>query len=176
MGHAAAAAADMQRLWRAAPERAADGATLHATSAIAGCVLADGEAADGPRAKAQAGPTAMVALHSLVEREQFGDLGRPLSPELVPLLERYRETYLGYRPADARYLENHRGHLMFLRPEEREVCTAELIRATTFTASRAELRERVQELGRAGFAHVGVAIRHGHPGMHEEWARVFDLA
>jgi len=35
------------------------------------------------------------------------------------------------QPRD-RYLANHRGHLMFLRPEEQEVCTADLIRALTF--------------------------------------------
>ena len=174
--HAAAAVADMQRLWRAEPGRQADGVPLHATSAIAGCVLAEGEAADGARAKAQAGPTAMVALHSLVEREQFGDLGRPLPPALGPLLERYRQIYFGYRPAEARYLENHRGHLMFLRPEEHAVCTADLIRTTTFTATKAELRERVRELGRTGFTHVGVTIRHGHPAMLEEWAEVFEGA
>ena len=129
---------------------AAPGA-LHATSAIAGCVLGDGEAADSPRAKAQAGPTATIALHSLVEREQFGDLGRPLPPALAPLLDRYREIYQGYQPADARYLENHRGHLMFLRPEEQALCTAELIRATTFTrparrAPRARPRARARRL------------------------------
>ena len=176
VAHGAAAIADMQRLWRAASPGPAAATDLRATAAIAGCVLADGEPADSPRARAQAGPTAMVALHSLVEREQFGDLGRPLPPELAPLLERYREIYLGYRPADARYLENHRGHLMFLRPEEHSVCTAELIRATTFTASRAELVDRVRELGRAGYDHVGVTIRHGHPAMLEEWAEVFELA
>jgi len=172
--HASTAIADMQRLWAAAPDRPAG--ALHATSAIAGCVLRDGEAADGPRAKAQAGPTATIALHSLVEREQFGDLGRPLPPALAPLLDRYREIYQGYQPADARYLENHRGHLMFLRPEEQALCTAELIRATTFTATRDELRERVRELARAGFAHVGVTIRHGHPEMLEEWAEVLEAA
>ena len=126
-----------------------------------------------PRARAQAGPTATIALHSLVEREQFGDLGRPLPPELAPLLERYRQIYLGYEPADARYLQNHRGHLMFLRPEEQEVCTADLIRATTFTAPKAELQERLRELARSGFAHVGITVRHGHPEMLEEWADVF---
>ena len=116
-------------------------------------------------------PPATIALHSLVEREQFGDLGRPLPPALAPLLDRYREIYQRYEPADARYLENHRGHLMFLRPEEQALCTAELIRATTFTASRDELRERVGELRRAGFSHVGVTIRHGHPEMLEEWGK-----
>ena len=105
---------------------------------------------DSPRAKAQAGPTATVALHNLVERDQFGDLGRPLPPSLDTAARAYRKIYLGYEPADARYLSNHRGHLMFLRPEEQAICTADLIRATTFTAPRGELRERIRELGRAG--------------------------
>ena len=134
----------------------------------------DGEAADSPRARAQAGPTATIALHSLVEKDQFGDLGRPIPPRLAPLLERYRQIYLGYEPADARYLSNHRGHLMFLRPEEQELCTAELIRATTFTGNKAELQEQVRELGRAGFGHVGITVRFGHPEMLEEWADVLD--
>jgi hypothetical protein len=63
---------------------------------------------------------------------------------------------------------------MFLRPEEHEVCTAELIRATTFTATREELRESLRELVRAGFEHLGITIRYGHPEMLEEWAEVFE--
>jgi pyruvate kinase len=63
---------------------------------------------------------------------------------------------------------------MFLRPEEHEICTAELIRATTFTGPRAELREQLRELARAGFDHVGLTVRHGHPEMLEEWADVFE--
>jgi 5,10-methylenetetrahydromethanopterin reductase len=171
VAHATAAVADMQAAWKDAGR---DPRTLETTATIAGCVLAEGEAADSPRAKAQAGPTATIALHSLVERDEFGDLGRPIPPQLAPLLERYRRIYLGYEPADARYLSNHRGHLMFLRPEEHEICTAELIRATTFTATRPRLREQIRELGRAGFAHVGVTIRHGHPEMLDEWADVLE--
>jgi 5,10-methylenetetrahydromethanopterin reductase len=171
VAHARAGIADMQAAWRDAG-RDAEG--LHASATISGCVLRDHEAADSPRAKAHAGPTATIILHSLVEREEFGDLGRPLAPQLAPLLERYRQIYLGYEPADARYLQNHRGHLMFLRPEEHEICTAELIRATTFTGPRAELREQLRELARAGFDHVGLTVRHGHPEMLEEWADVFE--
>jgi len=169
--HAASAIGDMQAAWRDAGR---DPARLTATAAIAGCVLGDGEAGDSPRARAHAGPTAMIALHNLVERDQFGDLGRPLPPSLAPLLEQYRKIYLGYQPEDARYLSNHRGHLMFLRPEEQAVCTAELIRATTFTARKPELRDRIRELGRVGFDHVGLTVRHGYPEMLEEWAGVFE--
>ena len=169
VAHATAALADMETIWA---EAGRDRAALNATATISGCVLAEGEAADSPRARAQAGPTATIALHSLVERDQFGDLGRPLPPHLAPLLDRYRQIYLGYEPSDARYLQNHRGHLMFLRPEEQEVCTADLIRATTFTARKAELQDRLRELARAGFNHVGITVRHGHPEMLEEWADV----
>ena len=145
-----------------------------AIAAIAGGVLGDDEASDSPRARAHAGPTATIALHSLAEREEFGDLGRPIPPQLAPLIERYRRIYLEYEPADARYLSNHRGHLMFLRPEEQAICTAELIRATTFTGPKAELREQLRELARAGFDHVGLTVRYGYPEMLEEWADVFE--
>ena len=169
--HARGAIADMQAAWRDAGR---DPAAMTATAAIAGCVLSEGEPGDSPRARAHAGPTATIALHSLVERDEFGDLGRPIPPQLAPLIERYRQIYLKYEPADARYLSNHRGHLMFLRPEEQEICTAELIRATTFTGSRPELREQLRELARAGFDHVGLTVRHGYPEMLEEWADVFE--
>ena len=75
---------------------------------------------------------------------------------------------------EVRYLSNHRGHLMFLRPEEQAICTAELIRATTFTGPKAELREQLRELARAGFDHVGLTVRYGYPEMLEEWADVFE--
>jgi 5,10-methylenetetrahydromethanopterin reductase len=100
-------------------------------------------------------------------------MGRPLPPPLAPLLARYRQIYEKYEPADARYLSNHRGHLIFLRPEEHEVCTADLIRTLTFTATTPELRERIRELRAAGYTHFSIHVRHGHPTMLEEWADVF---
>ncbi len=170
VGHAKAAIANMQAGWRAA---GVDAAGRVATAFTGGCVLTDGEAFDSPRAKAQTGPHATIALHNLVEVEEYGNMGRSVPPELAPLLERYRAIYLKYEPADARYLSNHRGHLMFLRPEEHEICTADLIRTLTFTATRPELQERIRELGAAGYNHFAVNIRHGHPEMLEEWADVF---
>ena len=170
MGSAKASIADMQ----AARRRAGAAPDAHlATAFTGGCVLKDGEAFDSPRAKAHAGPHATIALHNLVEVEEFGNMGRGLPPELQPLLDRYREIYEAYRPTDARYLENHRGHLMFLRPEEHEVCTADLIRTLTFTERKPVLQERIRELRAAGYNHFSIHIRHGHPEMLEEWADVF---
>ena len=50
----------MQASWRAAGRNVGD---LYATAWTCGCVLADGEPADSPRAVAQAGPRAAVLLH-----------------------------------------------------------------------------------------------------------------
>ena len=171
MAHARTAVEAMRTAWRAV---GVDPATRVATAFTGGSVLKDGEAADSPRARAQTGPHAMVALHNMVEAAEFGNMGRGVPRELMPLLERYRQIYEKYEPADARYLSNHRGHLMVLRPEEQEVCTAELIRALTMTATKAELQERLRELGRLGYTHFAVSIRHGHPEMLEEWADVFE--
>ncbi|MSQ52132.1 MAG: hypothetical protein EXR28_09605 [Betaproteobacteria bacterium] len=139
----------------------------------AGCVLDEGEAADSPRAKAQAGPHAMISQRNAIEAELLGFSRRPL-PELVkPLLDEYREIYNRYEPADARYLSNHRGHLMFVKPQEAHLCTAELIAATTFTATRPLLVERMRALRDAGYDHFSITIRLGQPQMLEEWVEIF---
>ena len=60
---------------------------------------------------------------------------------------------------------------MFLRPDPVESmaapcsCTGDLIRATTFSATAPELRERLRALRDAGFTHFSITIRHGHPEM-----------
>jgi alkanesulfonate monooxygenase SsuD/methylene tetrahydromethanopterin reductase-like flavin-dependent oxidoreductase (luciferase family) len=171
MGAAKAAIADMLAAWRAA---GVDPAGRVATAFTGGCVVQDGEAFDSARVKAQAGPHATIALHNLVEVEEFGNMGRSVPPHLAPLLERYRQIYQKYEPADARYLSNHRGHLMFLRPEEHEVCTPALIRTLTFTATKPELQGRLRELKAMGYTHFSIHIRHNHPQMLEQWADVFE--
>ena len=160
----------MRESWRAAGRAEGD---LSATAFFAGAVLAPGEACDSARAKAQAGPGAAVVLHNLVEGGFEGGAGS-LPPFLAEVLERYREIYLSYSPADARYLTLHRGHLMFLRPEEEPLITADLIRETTFTATHDALAERIRDLGRAGYTQVAVQIAPGHEDAIDDWARVFE--
>jgi 5,10-methylenetetrahydromethanopterin reductase len=163
--------ADMRSAWQ---EAGRDPATLQATAALPGCVLREGEAYDSPRVKSVTGPHATIALHSLIEREQFGDIRRAPPAFLAPLLERYRDIYLGYKPDDARYLSNHRGHLMYLRPEEQALCTAELIKASTWTASKAELIESMRELTRIGYTQLCIECGYKHPEKLEEWLEVFE--
>ena len=162
-------AADMDAAWRAAGR---DDRTLYATAITGGCVLDEGESPDSAKAKAQAGPAAAVVLHNLVEAEAFGSIGREPPPALKPLVDQYRDIYRSYAPQDARYLSVHRGHLLFLRPEEEPLITGELIKATTITGTKAELRESIRELERAGYSQFSAHIRVGHEGSIEAWADV----
>ncbi len=105
---AIAALADMQTAWR---EAGRDPAALYGTAFGGGCVLAEGEPADSPRAKAQAGPAAAIIFHNNAEEDELGSIGFPAPPQFKAKFDAYREIYRRYEPADARYLSNHRGHL-----------------------------------------------------------------
>ena len=166
---AIADAADMREAMR---ETGRDPASLYATAITGGCVLAEGESFDSDRAKALAGPAAAMVLHNLVEQEQFGTIRLDLPDTLAPLLERYRSLYRSYTPEDARYLTLHRGHLLFLRPDEAPLITGDLIRNATITGTRAELRETITALEEAGFTQFSCHIRFGHEETLDEWADV----
>jgi alkanesulfonate monooxygenase SsuD/methylene tetrahydromethanopterin reductase-like flavin-dependent oxidoreductase (luciferase family) len=166
---AAAVLADMRAAWQ---EAGRDPKDLYATSFAAGCVLAPGEPYDSKRAKAQAGPAAAIVFHNSVEAE-YGPMGFAAPPNLKAQFDAYRAIYEGYAPADARYLSNHRGHLMFLRPEEEPIITADAIRTLTFTGTADELVEGVRAIKDLGYRQFGVHIRTGHEmAMLEDWADI----
>ncbi len=164
------AVADVETMlgeWRAAGR---DVASCYTTGFTLGCVLREGEPYDSPRAKAQAGPLVAVMLHALIEQRLAGGLG----PEIDNLLARYREIYDTYEPADARYLTLHRGHLLFLRPEEAPFITADLIRDFTFTGTREALVERIRALQQAGYRQLAIQLVPGHEDALADWVDVFE--
>jgi 5,10-methylenetetrahydromethanopterin reductase len=171
---ASMALAAMQKAWQ---EAGRDKKDLYSTAFGAGCVLAEGEAADSPRARAQAGPSATMIFHDYVEHDELGSLGmRPL-PQFKAIYDKYTEIYKSYTPADARYLSNHRGHLMFLRPEEEQLVTPELIRTLTMTGTQAELVDAVRAYKATDFSQFAVHLRNGHEmEMLEDWAKVIEKA
>ena len=167
---AIAALAEMRKAWA---EAGRDAAALYSTAFGGGCVLAEGESADSPRAKAQAGPAAAIVFHNNAEEEELGSVGFPTPPQFKAKFDEYRNIYRNYQPADARYLSNHRGHLMFLRPEEQAIIGADVIRAFTFTGTRAELTEGLRAIKAAGYGQFGMHIRTGHElTMLQDWADV----
>ncbi len=146
-----------------APER------LYKTGFTLGCVLRDGEDAASPRARAQAGPLVPVMFHAFLERTVDPER---LGPELGPAVTAFRAQYETYSPPDARYLQLHKGHLMWVRPEEERFVTPELIRMATFTATAPELRDRIRALGAAGYQQLAVQVVPGQEDALEDWAEL----
>ena len=161
---------EMRTLWR---DRGRDLKDLYPIAMIGGRVLDEGEAYDSPKSMAQAGPFAAMIFHALVEQDETGALqtitaGFPFAAEL----EAYRKVYRDYQPSEALYLQNHRGHRMFLRPEETHV-TGDAIKALTMTAPKAELVEHMRRLKELGYRQVQIEAMPGQEDdIMERWADV----
>ncbi len=156
----------MQASWKAAGRND----PLYSTLFTLGCVLRRGESPTSKRALAQAGPLAAVLFHDLVERGTLGEVIGALPPFLGEAVERYAKIYRQYEPADARWLAVHRGHLMFVRPEEKPFLTRELIESFTFTGTADVLRGRIEELRDAGYSQFTVQLVHGQEEALTDWA------
>jgi 5,10-methylenetetrahydromethanopterin reductase len=146
-------------------------ADLSATAFALGCVLEDGEPADSPRAMAQAGPRAAVMLHRAADEALGGLKAGTSMPSQRAEIDGYIALARGFDP-ETRYLENHRGHLLVVKPEERPFVTAELIRATTFTATEAEIKSRIDAMRGAGFTQFVIQLVPGHEAALSDWARM----
>ena len=71
-------------------------------------------------------------------RTQHCGAKRIIGPKLfAAAVEAYVEHARSFEPKEAYYLANHRGHLMFVRPDERPFITAEMIRQTSFIGTAA---------------------------------------
>src|SRR5579862_767360 len=161
----------MKKDWAAAG-RSAD--SLYATAWVCGCVLQPGEALDSPRATLQSGPRAATLLHRAADAEQQGwqNTMNVAYDGIRDEVEGYLELARHFEPPDARYLFNHRGHFVFVKPEEKKFVTAELIRRTTFTATEQELTQRVEALRSAGWNQIVIPIVPGQEAALDDWARV----
>lgn len=172
MEQAEAAMQDMKEAWREAGLAAED---LSAVIFSLGCVLTPGEAPDSERARAQAGPLVAAVWHGLVESPELQELRSRMPPPLLEAVDRYRQIWDTYDPPEARYLTNHRGHMMFVRPEEEKLLSPDLLQNLAWVGTERELRERVAALANAGYTQATVQIVEGHEDAIEDWARVFGL-
>ena len=160
---------EMQTLWQQAGHASAD---LNANLFFLGAVLSGDEASDQAKLMAQAAPLTAVMFHNLADEVgAMGGQNLPTGP-LSNVLSEYLRAHEQYEPSDAKYLANHRGHLMFVRPEETHI-TPELVQATTMSGSHDELVHRLRDLQDSGYAQMTVQLVHGHEDALEEWADVF---
>jgi 5,10-methylenetetrahydromethanopterin reductase len=165
----AATLEQMRTAWQEAGHAPDD---LRAVAWIGGAVLEEGEPADGPRGMALAGPRAAMLLHRAADTALAGHPA-PLAmqPEFAAAAEAYVAHARSFDPAGY-YLANHRGHLMFVRPDERPFITAEMIRRTSFIGTAADLTRRIGALAEAGFTQVVFSIPPGQEHAIEDWGRI----
>jgi alkanesulfonate monooxygenase SsuD/methylene tetrahydromethanopterin reductase-like flavin-dependent oxidoreductase (luciferase family) len=157
--------------WRAALGRA--GEPFDSVVMTGGAILEAGEPFDSPRAVAQAGPRAAMLLHRAADAALAGLPNTvPVPPAVADEVAHYVELARRFRPQGAHYLENHRGHLMFVKPEERPFVTAELIRLTTLTGAEPEIKRRIEALAEAGYGEIAIQVIPGQEHAIEDWGRI----
>jgi 5,10-methylenetetrahydromethanopterin reductase len=172
-GDVASAAAGMKEMAGFWAEAGRKPEALDAVVLSGGAVLRGGEGMDSDRVVAQAGPRAAMLLHRAADQALGGfPPMASMPPALADTIAAYVETARGFRPQGAHYLENHRSHLMFVKPEERRFVTSDLIRATTITGSETEIEATIAAFAEAGYSEVAVQIVPGQEHAIEDWGRI----
>lgn len=140
------------------------------------CLLRRGETLDSPRVRAIAGPFAAVSMHVFVEALAEGQgtaLGLP--PHILDGLKKYSALCATYLPQEEKHLSLHRGHAMFLRPDEETIITGEIIRDLTLTGTAEALEPVIADQVKAGVSQIVIPLAHGHEDAMEDWADFLDL-
>ncbi|MFT5210314.1 MAG: 5,10-methylenetetrahydromethanopterin reductase [Flavobacterium sp.] len=160
---------EMQDIWASAGRSKE---SLSANLFFLGAVLTGDDKVDNEKLVKEAGPLTAVMFHNMADEVgAMGGANLPTGP-LSNVIAEYMAIHETYEPADARYLTNHRGHLMYVRPEETHI-TPELIKSTTMSGSRDDLILQMRELRDVGYQQVTVQLVHGSEEAIEEWADVF---
>ena len=171
-GHAHAALVreleDMRHAWGLSGGVAS---ALHSTVFTLGAVMNGTDMENREKLMAQAAPWTAVMFHNMMD----GIMPVPLNlPEPIQsVLDQYKGLLESYEPEDAKYLTVHRGHLMFLREEEKKLITPELAQATSMSGSPDELVDRIRGLEEAGYNQIAIQLVQGQEPALEEWADVF---
>jgi 5,10-methylenetetrahydromethanopterin reductase len=173
IGDAEAASAALRAMQSGREAAGHAAAELDSVLLTGGAILEEGEPVDSPRAVAQAGSRAAMLLHRAADQALAGFPNTtPVPAAVAGIVAGYVELARGFRPQGAHYLENHRGHLMFVKPEERPFVTAELIRLTTITGTEKEIKDRIAALFAAGYSEIAIQIVPGQEHAIEDWGRL----
>jgi 5,10-methylenetetrahydromethanopterin reductase len=146
---------------------------LYSSAWVWGCILKDGETLDSPRVRALAGTRAAVLLHRMADLDMEGWINTSPVPDSVKAeLEGYVEAAKKFEPQDARYITNHRGHCVFVKPEEEKFISAEMIRQTTFTGVEQDITQRIEAMRAGGLSQLVIPMVPGHEAAIEDWGRI----
>ena len=126
-----------------------------------GCVLRDGESLGSERVMARVGPSIVPGLHAQWEAG-FGpgaNLGMRPDAEMADAFNTYIQEYADANgtPSARLYLDAHRGHMVFLKPEEEQFVTQEAI-SRTLTGTGPEIIEKLEEMEANGVDNVAISV------------------
>jgi 5,10-methylenetetrahydromethanopterin reductase len=172
VGDVAGGTAAMEAMRQSWTKAGHDASRLTAVAFALGCVLEQDEPLTSKRAIAQAGPRAAVLLHRAADEALSGlPNTSAVPPEVAEAVTGYVALAKSF-PADAPWLENHRGHLMAVKPQELPFITDEMIRLTTFTGQQADLLDRIAALRDAGYTQFTIQLVPGQEQAIEDWGRL----
>jgi len=126
-----------------------------------GCVLREGETMGSQRVMDRVGPSIVPGLHAQWEAG-FGpgaNLGMRPDAEMADAFNTYIQEYAeeNKTPSDRLYLDAHRGHMVFLKPEEEQFVTQEAI-AGTLTGRGPEIIEKLEAMEANGVDSVAISV------------------
>jgi alkanesulfonate monooxygenase SsuD/methylene tetrahydromethanopterin reductase-like flavin-dependent oxidoreductase (luciferase family) len=116
-------------------------------------VLGSGESSDSDRVKAEAGSMAIAGLHYAYE--QHVQYGTPPPAYAAPFWDEY-VAQVEAVPANVRHLHVHRGHCVWVEPDEERFLTKELLESTCMIGTATQLAARLKALADAGLTEVMV--------------------
>lgn len=126
-----------------------------------GCVLRQGETLASQRVMARVGPSIVPGLHAQWEAG-FGpgaNLGMRPDAEMADAFNTYIQEYAETHgtPSDRLYLDAHRGHMVFLKPEEEQFVTQESL-GRSLTGTGPEIIEKLEALEHSGVDNVAISV------------------
>jgi len=124
-------------------------------------VLREGETLESQRVMDRVGPSIVPGLHAQWEAGfgQGANLGMRPDAEMADAFNTYIREYAGDNgtPSDRLYLDAHRGHMVFLKPEEEQFVTQEAI-AGTLTGHGPEIIEKLEAMEANGVDSVAISV------------------
>jgi len=126
-----------------------------------GCVLREGESLSSQRVMDRVGPSILPGLHAQWEAG-FGpgaNLGMRPDAEMADAFNTYIQEHAetSGTSSDRLYLDTHRGHMVFLKPDEEQFITQEAI-AGTLTGTGPQIIEKLEEMEANGIDNVAISV------------------
>lgn len=138
-----------------------DGTKPYVTVLSGGCVLRDGESFDSPRVVRNVGPSLLPGVHAMWE-SSYGP-GANLGEKNADLAGRYDQYIRSYgdrqtppTPDDRRYLDVHEGHYVYLKEDEEQFVSSDLI-SRTLSGTGDQINTKLDELESMGVNNVALA-------------------